>query len=601
MFIFMKIKVQSYIIAILLLSCLCLSCRNATDDITIRNKVAVRINLLGVTGSGNIPDNRTGLVSAAYIGEVAYNKDYNVVATVIPEVYSVRENAGTSFNPSAWTFTPQPSTINAIEAKVKYLVMIFDENGNRIIAEERVYDSSSQSDKANQMTLDAGKRYTFVAVSYNTATAPAFNALAMTLNDVNNTIAVDHTTDYLYFNSGAMNIVYGEQNYINIIFKHINSRVALSIDATAEMGNVTNISANISGIGSVNLAANGSTTSGTSAAYNKDFTFPVLNKQVVVSSPILISSAGHQHTINIVSASLNNTTARTDIPPIIVPAGTFQKGVSYKVDLSFQATGILAGGLIWARGNLAYDWVNKIYYNRYYPQETGHNYKDTDYWNYATNQSNPLVPKMIIPSHGDIWNSSSNVYYFTDGTNENSTTKTLLNDPCKMVAGAKWRMPSLNDFLNLGIYKVHNGNDVRGITDGLQNTSFDGGMHQANGDIINNFFPYVYFEGTNEIYGGAVRLRFYKSGRYYGNVTEADRALGYQNGGNLPYIQDAAIYMASDAYNYEGSSLYRRPFMPVIYNGDRSNGSNTFITKRKDYYADWSADDRVSVRCVKNP
>ena len=35
--------------------------------------------------------------------------------------------------------------------------MIFDENGNRIIAEERVYDSSSQSDKANQMTLDAGK------------------------------------------------------------------------------------------------------------------------------------------------------------------------------------------------------------------------------------------------------------------------------------------------------------------------------------------------------------------------------------------------------------------------------------------------------------
>ena len=60
----------------------------------------------------------------------------------------------------------------------------------------------------------------------------------MTLNDVNNTIAVDHTTDYLYFNGGAMNIVYGEQNYINIIFKHINSRVALSIDATAEMGNV---------------------------------------------------------------------------------------------------------------------------------------------------------------------------------------------------------------------------------------------------------------------------------------------------------------------------------------------------------------------------
>ena len=88
-----------------------------------------------------------------------------------------------------------------------------------------------------------------------------------------NTVAVGNTTDYLYFNSGPVNIVYGQQNYINITFRHVNSNVSLSIDATAELGRITSIIAHIEGTGSVNLAANGTGTPGTAAVYDKAFTF----------------------------------------------------------------------------------------------------------------------------------------------------------------------------------------------------------------------------------------------------------------------------------------------------------------------------------------
>lgn len=50
--------------------------------------------------------------------------------------------------------------------------MVFDENGNRITAQEKVYDSSNQSNTADQMILNAGKDYTFVAISYNSAITP---------------------------------------------------------------------------------------------------------------------------------------------------------------------------------------------------------------------------------------------------------------------------------------------------------------------------------------------------------------------------------------------------------------------------------------------
>lgn len=81
---------------------------------------------------------------------------------------------------------------------------------------------------------------------------------------------------------------------------------------------------------------------------------------------------------------------------------------------------------------------------------------------------------MIITSHSDTWNGGGNLYYFVDGINENSTSKIPLNDPCKLVAGGKWRMPSLEDFESLGVYMVHNGGDINGTTDGLPTTTLSG-------------------------------------------------------------------------------------------------------------------------------
>lgn len=596
----MKSKIFTHIRVVLLfiISFSVLSCRNTTDNVEGEGQSTVKINLLGISEAIDAPlkqasVSRNGAIQTAYVAEVPYNKDYNIVATITPDISSVKQNAQTqaSVNPTAWTTTPQAPTTNPIGANVKYLVMVFDENGNRITAQEHVYDSSNQSNTANQMILNAGKNYTFVAISYNNTTAPTFNAAATTLSDVTNTIAVDNTSDYLYYNSGLVNIIYGQQNYINITFRHVNSKVSLVVDATTEMGRITAIAANIAGTGSVNLAANGTTASGTATPYNKSFTFPAPNTQIVTSSSVLVSSAGNAHTINITSVSTNGSPARTDIPAINVPAGTFQKGVTYKVNLSFQATGISIGGLIWARGNLAYDWVNKIYYNRYYPQETGSNYRDTDYWNFGSTET-PLVPKKIING-------------WTDANTAPVNQITLpIQDPCKLVAGGKWRMPTVSDFANLGVFKVHNGGDMSGVNDGLSTTTFAGGTAQPNGNITGNNFPYVYFDGTNEMGGAAVRLRFYAAGRYFGNFTTAQAAAGYQNGDNAAWTANNAQYMASDAMPYlTGADANVRAMVPSIVNGDSSGGNKTFVTRRGQPSDDgnWSADDRIPVRCVKNP
>ncbi|MCT3646396.1 hypothetical protein HZQ44_04790 [Elizabethkingia anophelis] len=568
-----------------------LSCRSTTDNPEKEGKVTVKINLLGVAETSDTSISSSRMIPVAYVAEVPYDKNFNLVATITPEVPAIKTNAQTAVNPSALTITPQPPTTSPIGVNVKYLVMVFDENGNRITAQEKVYDSSNHSNTADQMILNAGKDYTFVAISYNSAITPVFNAAVATISDVFNTVTVDHTSDYLYFNSGPINIIYGQQNYINVIFKHINSRVSLNVDATAEMGQITTIAANIAGTGSVNLAVNGTTTSGTATSYNKSFAFPTLNAQIITSSSILVSSAGNAHTINITSVSTNGSPARTDVPAINVPAGTFQKGVSYKVNLSFQATGISAGGLIWARGNLAYDWANKIYYNRYYPQETGSNYRDTDYWNYGSTET-PLVPKKIING-------------WTDANTASINQITLpIQDPCKLIAGGKWRMPTVSDFANLGVFKVHNGGDTSGANDGLSATIFAGGTAQPNGNITGNNFPYVYFDGTNEMGGTAVRLRFYAAGRYFGNFTTAQAAAGYQNGDNAVWTANNAQYMASDAMPYlTGADANVRAMVPSIVNGDSSGGSKTFVTRRgqPSDEVNWSADDRIPIRCVKNP
>lgn len=196
----MKSKIFTPIIFIILfvISFSILSCRSTTDNVEAEGQTAVKINLLGIIEASEAPQkqasiNRTEMISAAYVAEVPYNKDYNIIATITPETVSpAKINTQASVNPSAWTTTPQTPTTNPIGTNVKYLVMVFDENGNRITAQEKVYDSSTQSNSANQMILNAGKNYTFVAVSYNTTTAPVFNAAATTLNNVANTIAVDN-------------------------------------------------------------------------------------------------------------------------------------------------------------------------------------------------------------------------------------------------------------------------------------------------------------------------------------------------------------------------------------------------------------------------
>ena len=110
--------------------------------------------------------------------------------------------------------------LNPIGTNVEVFGYGFDENGNQYNGSGKKYMIAvPRVTAANQMILNAGKNYTFVAVSYNTTTAPVFNAAATTLNNVANTIAVDNASDYLYILTVDQLIyIYGQQNYIQYRF-----------------------------------------------------------------------------------------------------------------------------------------------------------------------------------------------------------------------------------------------------------------------------------------------------------------------------------------------------------------------------------------------
>ncbi|MDV3982165.1 hypothetical protein CMT48_13930 [Elizabethkingia anophelis] len=520
------------------------------------------------------------------VGEIPYNKEYSIIATLSETPNTNNNKSQTIASSNQMAAAPPPTLLGP---NVAYTVMAFDANGDLKASQSYTRSTQNQS-----MTLDAGKTYTFIVVSFNSITVPPAR---QRIDDTTDYVMFPNLHDVLYYKI-TMEVKYGQQNYLNVIFKHVGILVKMTVDATAEIGKITAIrqgditlngSLSSLSVNDINTNTIVRTKKGVQNYFiNTPFQSSEFPNQVVNSTSVVIPSGNADPanmgftTFRLIGISTNGSVERPDQLKIDIPNNKFEPGKAYSVKFTFQPTGIRVGSLIWARGNLAYDWTNKIYYNRYYPQETGSNYKDTDYWNYGSSET-PLVPKKIVP-------------YATDAATDPINAITLpIQDPCKLVAGGKWRMPTVSDFESLGVYKVFNGNTGA-------DTTFDGGVTQPNGNITATNFPYVYFNGTNEVGGTNTTLRFYKAGRYYGAVTEANRAAGYQNGGNGVWIPDAATYMASDAVPFWTGQADQniRAEMPVIYSGNQSLGTRTFNTMRGTAQRNWSADDRVPIRCVKN-
>lgn len=87
-----------------------LSCRSTTDNPEKEGKVTVKINLLGVAETSDTSISSSRMIPVAYVAEVPYDKNFNLVATIMPEVTAIKTNVQTAVNPSALTITPQPPT-----------------------------------------------------------------------------------------------------------------------------------------------------------------------------------------------------------------------------------------------------------------------------------------------------------------------------------------------------------------------------------------------------------------------------------------------------------------------------------------------------------
>lgn len=563
------------------LSIVVFSCRNNTDNMNTEGggTAIIKFNMVGIDEGSLEPLKVASLNGVAtnssreqLIKEIPYNKDYSLVATLTEKPIKNNNSAQASISNSI----AAASTTTLLPATSQYTVMAFDENGN--LVKSASYARSSQQ---QNMILDAGKTYTFVVVSNNST---SFSPPSRSRIDDMTDYLTSHQ-DFLYFKT-TLTLKYGEQNYLDVVLKHVGIQISLTVDATPEMGNITSLGLGYRHVGASTMSMNDIITNNIdrrkvlSNANNIGFisasfpagTFP---SQIVTTQPFIISSGDAdpanvgKTTFRFQGIQFNGGNTYPGFIEIPISNDRFLPGKSYNIKFTFQPTGVKVGNLIWAKGNLSYDWVNKIYFNRYYAYETGSNYKDTDYWNYGSPET-PLVPKRIMPRITDAYNDPINAVSLP------------INDPCKLVAGGKWRMPTIADFASLGTYTLSSSNNFT----------------QPNGTAGP---PYIYFLGTSEYSGASTTLAFYASGRYYGVVTDANRAAGYTNGGNSAYIANAITSMASDAIPFWIGQVDEnmRAEMPIIYSGSAATG-NTFNTQRGIAFRDWSADDRVPIRCVKS-
>ncbi len=543
-----------YIMNLIMIGSLTLltSCKKEDRGLDM-GQVLVHINLTGVK-SNNEELNKPKILGRglrtdlSQVIELPFDNNYSMVATLTPK--SSENNIN---NLRASTVAPTSDLdLEPLEKNVHYRLVVYKNDNSYFKQREFIYGQEASNDT---LLLNSGETYTFIAYSFGkTETIPEVSSAPLSSAILKN---VSGNSKFMYFKK-VFSLSVGSTN-LNIVLKNMFSEVTVEIDASEEMGNITTINANFDQhYPTADISLLDGTISYNGNAGNTAISWMSLNQQVINSHPVNICNPGTNtanFTIN--QISLNGSKNKTDLPPLsglkILP------GVKYTLKLAFQATGVKVNNLIWARGNLAY--VNGIYFNRSFPEETGFNYSNTDYWNYDSKEI-PLVPAMNVA--------------------DNARTPIIeypINDPCKLVAGGKWRMPTLEDFTNLGAYKVNSTTGTNYFTAG-----------QPNGNAA---AAYVYFEGKHELTNLDERLKFYQSGRLYGQVINH---VAY----NAQYIPFVATYMASDAQEGITANLGWSVQMPAIYYTSVGNNVNTFLTQRTSDGFQFTRDDRVPIRCVKD-
>ncbi|MCT1523207.1 hypothetical protein [Sphingobacterium hotanense] len=484
------------------------------------------------------------------VKEISFNEDYNLVLSLKP-ISQVQKAQGA---------TRGSSVLSPMEAGVRYRVLVFNTDNSYVDQKEFIVGKEGNT---TGFELKPGS-YRFVAYSFNNSTA--IPEVAPSPLDGLSLSNISTSSALLYMNREVA--VQGGENLLGLVLKHRFSNIILSMEAASELGRISTVKASIIGEPSVTMSLLDGTLTHPNTPSPVMFDFPILNLSSVTSTPTMITNAETAKLeLKILEIALNDGPIRTDLANITDLV--IRPGVQYQLTLTIQSTGITVGGNVWAKGNLAY--VNGVYFNRSNPEETGYAYHASDYWNFASAES-PLLPAMNMPED-----------YFVGLEAIAPKIPDVIQDPCRLVAGNNWRMPTLADFAALGNFTVINSAGVVG--------SFDGG--QPNG--AKTGFAYIYFNGVQAGSGEAEQLRFYKTGRkrftVSNNISVNDAAHNFND--------TDAHYMAIDGTQGVASANKNwQVHMPMIVDKVSGNTRNMLYYRLNDPY--FSRDDRVPIRCVKS-
>ncbi|MFZ4861346.1 hypothetical protein ACL9RF_04110 [Sphingobacterium sp. Mn56C] len=242
------------------------------------------IQLIGSTAASRVPE-RTAIQTAS----IDLNDKYTLSAAWVAEP-SAAYNAVNSKAASNMLTT----TITTLQPYIKYKLLVFDDKGKFISERDYTHGKEQQED---QLLLQGGINYTFVAFSVNSATVlPAVHFA----DETNKTLAtasianLSGSLDFMY--AKVQKVLESDITYkLSLEFKHKFSQITTTIDAKSTGYNITEVQARFSphfNAASVNLSTGDITQKGTESL--ADVKFSALHKPTVTSSPTLINAAATQ-------------------------------------------------------------------------------------------------------------------------------------------------------------------------------------------------------------------------------------------------------------------------------------------------------------------
>lgn len=472
---------------------------------------------------------------------------------------------------------------------INYRMLVYLADGS-LLAQEQF----NSEDKNASIALNSGEELTFVVYSFgNSSNIPEVSPDSKLGSEVLKGISGD--ADFLY-SKFTKKFALHSDNFLSIVLRYQMAKITVAFETPPDMGVMTAVDASL-GMhypqADFHFANNSLVPKGTGKMLPlsiKETGSLVKSEAVVLCG---VSASGKILKIN--SITLNGMTQ-----PIIgtalgqMPNQSLQEltdfeiraGYSYTLKVSFQASGIQVGNLVWAKGNLAK--VNGIYFNRHLPEECG--------WIQGINYHSPDFIQNAR-YHTDYWTFDSFepikslTEYYPTNTHPDAI-KAVVDDPCIKVTGGRWRMPTIQEFTNLGTLETT-------LSPGVK-------AQQPNG---NPKVDYIWWNGHNELTKAPERLRFYAAGRGWGL---GDHPTGLWNIYHMQYHAiDAHMNLPSCVAGYDtyvaGEEKFRNPETggctyrsdTPLYRGTLSG--DTFVSDRKfENNLHYSRDERLPIRCVRD-